>query len=230
MFYFFIEIPSIIVKSLKSKQLRSSSSSSSSLLVLESRYISNLGHRFNSFRFEIKIRFFLFSNLFSIPQNASPARVQLGVTTVLTMTTLMSSTNAAMPKISYIKSIDVFLGTCFVMVFAALLEYATVGYMGKRIAMRKSRTQQIVRMLNEHREKCIAAAAAAAAANESKNNLIDGSNQRYNDDALGNDSCTALTVRRHGALIRTASLYPNMEQLDELESLQKHSKRVGFNR
>lgn len=32
----------------------------------------------------------------------------------LTMTTLMSSTNAQLPKISYIKSIDVFLGTCFV--------------------------------------------------------------------------------------------------------------------
>lgn len=90
--------------------------------------------------------------------------MQLGVTTVLTMTTLMSSTNAAMPKISYIKSIDVFLGTCFVMVFAALLEYATVGYMGKRIAMRKARTQQIIRMFNEHREKCVAAAAASSAA------------------------------------------------------------------
>ena len=45
----------------------------------------------------------------------------LGVTTVLTMTTLMSSTNAALPKISYVKSIDIYLGTCFVMVFASLL-------------------------------------------------------------------------------------------------------------
>ncbi|XP_060864886.1 gamma-aminobutyric acid receptor subunit beta-like isoform X2 [Metopolophium dirhodum] len=70
---------------------------------------------------------------------ATPARVSLGVTTVLTMTTLMSSTNAALPKISYVKSIDVYLGTCFVMVFASLLEYATVGYMAKRIQMRKNR-------------------------------------------------------------------------------------------
>ena len=54
-------------------------------------------------------------------RNATPARVNLGVTTVLTMTTLMSSTNAALPKISYIKAIDVYLGYCFVMVFAALL-------------------------------------------------------------------------------------------------------------
>ena len=58
------------------------------------------------------------------------------------MTTLMSSTNAQLPKISYIKSIDVFLGTCFVMVFGSLLEYAIVGYLGKRISMRKSRSEQ----------------------------------------------------------------------------------------
>lgn len=76
---------------------------------------------------------------------------------MLTMTTLMSSTNAALPKISYVKSIDVFLGTCFVMVFAALLEYATVGYMGKRIAMRKSRSQQLAKLVQEHRQKCVAA-------------------------------------------------------------------------
>ncbi|RWS31463.1 gamma-aminobutyric acid receptor subunit beta-like protein [Leptotrombidium deliense] len=52
---------------------------------------------------------------FWLHRNATPARVQLGVVTVLTMTTLMSSTNSQLPKISYVKSIDVFLGTCFVM-------------------------------------------------------------------------------------------------------------------
>ncbi|XP_071549806.1 gamma-aminobutyric acid receptor subunit beta isoform X4 [Panulirus ornatus] len=76
---------------------------------------------------------------FWLNRSATPARVSLGVTTVLTMTTLMSSTNAALPKISYVKSIDVYLGTCFVMVFASLLEYAAVGYMGKRIQMKKNR-------------------------------------------------------------------------------------------
>ena len=54
-------------------------------------------------------------------RGATPARVGLGVTTVLTMTTLMASTNAALPKISYVKSIDVYLGFCFFMVFASLL-------------------------------------------------------------------------------------------------------------
>lgn len=80
------------------------------------------------------------------------------------MTTLMSSTNAQLPKISYIKSIDVFLGTCFVMVFGSLLEYAVVGYLGKRIAMRKQRYEQLSKNAEEHRKKCHAAAAAHATA------------------------------------------------------------------
>jgi len=101
---------------------------------------------------------------FWLHRNATPARVALGVTTVLTMTTLMSSTNAALPKISYIKSIDVFLGTCFVMVFAALLEYASVGYIGKRIAMKRKRLQDLQQMQQHHQKVCVAAAASAAAA------------------------------------------------------------------
>uniref|UniRef100_A0A914RJY9 Neurotransmitter-gated ion-channel transmembrane domain-containing protein n=1 Tax=Parascaris equorum TaxID=6256 RepID=A0A914RJY9_PAREQ len=51
------------------------------------------------------------------------------------MTTLMTTTNAAMPKVSYVKSIDIFLGVCFLMVFSALLEYAAVGYIGKRMKL-----------------------------------------------------------------------------------------------
>ncbi|KAK4299726.1 hypothetical protein Pmani_028016 [Petrolisthes manimaculis] len=68
------------------------------------------------------------------------------------MTTLMSSTNAALPKISYVKSIDVYLGTCFVMVFASLLEYAAVGYMGKRINMRKTRLMSMQKVVQEARK------------------------------------------------------------------------------
>ncbi|XP_022689605.1 gamma-aminobutyric acid receptor subunit beta-like isoform X2 [Varroa jacobsoni] len=90
---------------------------------------------------------------FWLHRNATPARVALGVTTVLTMTTLMSSTNSQLPKISYVKSIDVYLGTCFVMVFASLLEYATVGYLGKRIAMRKSRAQQQAQAAAKEKEE-----------------------------------------------------------------------------
>lgn len=67
---------------------------------------------------------------FWLHRDAAPARVALGITTILTMTTLISSTNTALPKISYLKSIDVYLVTCFVMVFASIVEYAAVSYIG----------------------------------------------------------------------------------------------------
>ena len=73
---------------------------------------------------------------FWLNRGAAPARVGLGVTTVLTMTTLMASVNAALPKISYMKSIDIYLAVCFFMVFGALIEYACVGYTAKRIQLR----------------------------------------------------------------------------------------------
>ena len=59
-------------------------------------------------------------------QNFLAERVALGVTTVLTITTLLSSANAASPKISYIKAIDIFMGICFTFVFAALMESVVV--------------------------------------------------------------------------------------------------------
>ncbi|KAI8485969.1 Glycine receptor subunit alpha-3 [Branchiostoma belcheri] len=68
---------------------------------------------------------------FFIDKDSTPARVALGVTTVLTMTTLVSGTRAQLPKISYIKAIDVYLVVCFVFVFAALLEYAAVNYQSR---------------------------------------------------------------------------------------------------
>ncbi|XP_059079953.1 gamma-aminobutyric acid receptor subunit beta-like [Tigriopus californicus] len=95
---------------------------------------------------------------FWLNRGATPARVGLGVTTVLTMTTLMASTNAALPKISYVKSIDVYLGACFFMVFASLLEYASVGYMAKRIQMRKNRFLQRWRMCEVTRNGMLASA------------------------------------------------------------------------
>ncbi|GMT18197.1 hypothetical protein PFISCL1PPCAC_9494, partial [Pristionchus fissidentatus] len=69
---------------------------------------------------------------FWLNREAVQARVAIGVTTVLTMTTLMTSTNGSLPKVSYVKSLDIFLGVCFFIVFASLVEYAAVGYMLKR--------------------------------------------------------------------------------------------------
>ena len=53
----------------------------------------------------------------------------LGVTTVLSMTTLMIGSRTSLPNTNcFIKAIDVYLGICFSFVFGALLEYAVAHY------------------------------------------------------------------------------------------------------
>ena len=51
-----------------------------------------------------------------------------GITTVLTMTTIFTSSRASLPRFSYVKAIDIYLLTCFVFVFASLIEYAVVNF------------------------------------------------------------------------------------------------------
>ena len=92
---------------------------------------------------------------FWLNRGAAPARVGLGVTTVLTMTTLINSVNAALPKISYMKSIDIYLFVCFFMVFGALIEYACVGYTDKRIQLRKTRFLALQKLMEEKRKEAV---------------------------------------------------------------------------
>ncbi|XP_034073068.1 gamma-aminobutyric acid receptor subunit gamma-3 isoform X2 [Gymnodraco acuticeps] len=65
---------------------------------------------------------------FWIKKDATPARTALGITTVLTMTTLSSMARVSLPRVSYITAMDLFVTVCFLFVFAALMEYATLNY------------------------------------------------------------------------------------------------------
>ena len=47
---------------------------------------------------------------------------------MLTMTTINTHLRETLPKIPYVKAIDMYLMGCFVFVFLALLEYAFVNY------------------------------------------------------------------------------------------------------
>lgn len=65
---------------------------------------------------------------FWLDANAIPARVALGVTTLLTMATQTTGINNSLPPVSYTKAIDVWTGVCLTFVFSALLEFALVNY------------------------------------------------------------------------------------------------------
>lgn len=49
--------------------------------------------------------------------------------TVLTMSTIITGVNASMPRVSYIRAVDIYLWVSFVFVFLSVLEYAAVNYL-----------------------------------------------------------------------------------------------------
>ena len=67
---------------------------------------------------------------------------------MLTMTTISTGVRSSLPRISYVKAIDIYLVMCFVFVFAALLEYAAVNYTywGARAKKKKKEKKQRVRI------------------------------------------------------------------------------------
>ncbi|XP_041121746.1 gamma-aminobutyric acid receptor subunit beta-1 isoform X1 [Polyodon spathula] len=88
---------------------------------------------------------------FWINYDASAARVALGITTVLTMTTINTHLRETLPKIPYVKAIDIYLIGCFVFVFLALLEYAFVNYIffGRGPQLQKKATEKAAKANNE---------------------------------------------------------------------------------
>lgn len=64
-----------------------------------------------------------------------------GITTVLTMTTLSTIARKSLPRVSYVTAMDLFVTVCFLFVFAALMEYATLNYYSscRKPAIRKKK-------------------------------------------------------------------------------------------
>ncbi|KAG7255583.1 hypothetical protein CRUP_014954 [Coryphaenoides rupestris] len=76
---------------------------------------------------------------FWIDRRAVPARVSLGITTVLTMSTIITGVSASMPQVSYVKAVDIYLWSSFLFVFLSVIEYAAVNYFTTMEEMKKLR-------------------------------------------------------------------------------------------
>ncbi|WKX97769.1 hypothetical protein Q1695_013443 [Nippostrongylus brasiliensis] len=57
------------------------------------------------------------------------------ISIILTITFLLFSYNEVMPRVSYIKAMDVYLGVCFCIVFCSLIKLAIVKYMRQRLKL-----------------------------------------------------------------------------------------------
>ncbi|XP_063226527.1 glycine receptor subunit alpha-2-like [Bacillus rossius redtenbacheri] len=82
-----------------------------------------------------------------------PGRTTLGVTTLLAVSSQSSGIQSGLPQVSYVKAIDVWMGTCSAFVFCALLEFTFVNYMWRKPAPaadmgRKRRRRKASKPLN----------------------------------------------------------------------------------
>ncbi|KAG1674379.1 Glutamate-gated chloride channel [Nymphon striatum] len=69
---------------------------------------------------------------FWLDVNAIPARVTVGVTTLLTITSESSDSQTKLAPVSYVKALDVWMGVCTTFVFAALIEFTIVNYLARK--------------------------------------------------------------------------------------------------
>ncbi|KAJ8399263.1 hypothetical protein AAFF_G00413010 [Aldrovandia affinis] len=82
---------------------------------------------------------------FWINPDASAARVPLGILSVLSLSSESMSLAAELPKVSYVKAIDIWLIACLLFGFASLVEYAVVQVMlnsPRRIEEEKAKLAQ----------------------------------------------------------------------------------------
>ncbi|XP_067349644.1 gamma-aminobutyric acid receptor subunit gamma-3-like isoform X3 [Channa argus] len=80
---------------------------------------------------------------FWIKSDATPARTALGITTVLTMTTLSTVARNSLPRVSYVTAMDLFVTVCFLFVFAAMIEYAMLNYYSYSIRRPPAKTHRV---------------------------------------------------------------------------------------
>ncbi|KAG8184886.1 hypothetical protein JTE90_016997 [Oedothorax gibbosus] len=90
---------------------------------------------------------------FWIRPEAVPARVTLGVTSLLTLSTQHAKSLDSLPPVSYIKAIDIFMATCTVFVFLSLMEFAMVNVILEDCVTMKLKQRLTKRRFEESRRE-----------------------------------------------------------------------------
>ncbi|XP_016127527.1 gamma-aminobutyric acid receptor subunit beta-3-like isoform X1 [Sinocyclocheilus grahami] len=146
---------------------------------------------------------------FWINYDASAARVALGITTVLTMTTINTHLRETLPKIPYVKAIDMYLMGCFVFVFLALLEYAFVNYIffGRGPQMQKKLAEKAEKANNDRNKydgnKSVQEGANCKPSSVKQSNQVDSQGNillttlEIHNEVAGNEITTSVSEARN---------------------------------
>ena len=94
---------------------------------------------------------------FWISVDAVVARVNMGLLTVLTLTMQSTRSKGELPRVSYVKAIDVWMSTCLVFAFASLIEFAIVNVWSRQDDRRSKLSAGIASL---RRRSSVAAVAA----------------------------------------------------------------------
>ncbi|KAL4223141.1 hypothetical protein ACF0H5_016613 [Mactra antiquata] len=80
---------------------------------------------------------------------AVPARVSVGLLTVVTITTQSAAARANLPRVSYVKAIDVYMAACLAFVFLGIVEYACVNVMSRNHPPEENKQDKIMKEDND---------------------------------------------------------------------------------
>ncbi|XP_055070341.1 gamma-aminobutyric acid receptor subunit beta-3 isoform X5 [Misgurnus anguillicaudatus] len=129
-----------------------------------------------------------------------------GITTVLTMTTINTHLRETLPKIPYVKAIDMYLMGCFVFVFLALLEYAFVNYIffGRGPQMQKKLAEKADKANNDRNKydgnKPVQEGGNCKPTTVKQSNQVQG---HRHSRGCGDQDCLCLQVDSQGNILLT---------------------------
>ncbi|XP_043935757.1 glycine receptor subunit beta isoform X2 [Protopterus annectens] len=158
---------------------------------------------------------------FWINPDASAARVPLGIFSVLSLASECTSLAAELPKVSYVKAIDIWLITCLLFGFASLVEYAVVQVMlnsPKRIEAEKAKLAK-------------AEQADGKAGNAAKKNTVNGTGTPVHISTLqvGETRCKKVCTSKSDLRSNDFSIVGSLPRDFELSNFDCYGKPIEVN-